>query len=75
LSPGHATIRFGTVSLYTGRDGTGEDGQLLRGANPLPEQLDLAVHLIETTLCGRELGTQFFGLPPQTPEPPAQVPT
>jgi hypothetical protein len=59
-----ATGSSGTVTLLAGLGRIGEDGELFRGADPLPEQLQLALHLIEATLGCRELGTKFLGLTP-----------
>jgi hypothetical protein len=63
----------GEVTPPPGLDGTEEDGKLRGGADPLPKQLQLALHLIETTLGSRQLGTQLLGLAPQRPGPSAEV--
>jgi hypothetical protein len=68
-----ATGSFGSDALLAGRGWIGEDGQLLWGTDPLPEQLQLALNLIETTLRSRQLRTKLLGLAPQPPRPHPEV--
>jgi hypothetical protein len=63
----------GPVTLPAGGGAVPEDGQLLNGADLLPEQVKLALNLVEAALCIRELGAELLGLRPQTPGPPAEV--
>ena len=72
-SAGLANGSSGEVTPSAGLDWTGEDGKLRWGADPFLEMLQLALHLIETTLGSRQLGTQLPGLAPQRPGPCAEV--
>ena len=72
-SAGLANGSSGEVTPSAGLDGTGEDGKLRWGADPFLEMLQLALHLIEASLRGRQLGTQLPGLAPQRPGPCAEV--
>ena len=55
LLAGMSTSSSCLLTLDPGHEGINEDRQLLRGADPLPQQLELTLHLIETTLRQREL--------------------
>jgi hypothetical protein len=67
--------RSDEVTLSAGLDRTDEDGQLRWGADPAPEQLQLALHVIETKLGFCELGTQLSDLAPESPGARAEVET
>ena len=74
-SAGLANGSSGEVTPPPRLDWTEEDGKLRGGADPFLEMLQLALHLIETTLGGRQLGTQLPGLAPQRPGARAEVET
>jgi len=68
-----ATGISGMVTLLACCGRRGEHGQLFGGADPLAQQLQLALHIVETTLGSRELGAELLGLAPQPPSPHAEV--
>src|SRR6185503_14592725 len=73
LLAGVATGISDVVTLLASRGRIGEHGQLFGGPDPLAQQLQLALHIVETTFCGRELRAELLGLAPQPPGPRAEV--
>jgi hypothetical protein len=55
LSTCLTTVRFGAVPFPARSGWIGEDRQLFGGADALPQKVQLALHLIETTLRRRQL--------------------